>query len=494
MKTMSAGNIRPIFPVLFLALVTAFFLREEAYGQGSLKKTFLLGVSTADSGLTSNSVSDIAVQGRAVWFGTGDGVSRTTDDGLSFESWGKEQGIGRGGVSGMAVSDDIIWVATGFDTTTDFGQFQAGGGLAYSVDDGANWTLVPQPGSTPVQNITFDIALRGDEVWITSFGGGLRKSTDLGISWEIVTPDSFIFDPLGRLNHRAFSVLSVDGVLWVGTAGGINRSTDGGVTWTNFSHQNQTNPISGNFVVALAQQNFREHEILWAATRPTTVESGDTTEFRGVSWSEDFGFNWKTALKGENVHNFAFDDSVVYAGSDRGLFKSIDFGQTWSLFPPIENPDGTRKILSEKVFAVAVSAGNTVWAGTGNGLAKTGNNGRTWQVFQAFQRTGRGEAPRTYAYPNPFSPSVHNLLGGAGHVRFQYNTKNATTVTLQIFDNSMQHVKTVVQDFPRAGDGDFYEIWDGRNEKGQRVDNGVYFYRLDLRDDGSYWGKLIILN
>ncbi|MCG8605641.1 hypothetical protein MJD09_11665, partial [bacterium] len=398
------------------------------------------------------------------------------------------------GVSGLALSDDVIWVATGFDTTTEFGRFQAGGGLAYSLDGGQVWNFVPQPGATNVQNITFDIAIHENEIWITSFGGGLRKSSDLGMNWEVVTPDSFVFDPLGNLNHRAFSVLSVDGTLWVGTAGGLNRSTDGGEIWTNFNHQNQAEPISGNFVVAIGQQTYGNKKVIWAGTRETTVESGDATEFRGVSWSEDQGFTWRTGLRGETVHNFAFDDSVVYAASDNGLFKSIDNGENWALFPMIESPAQNRIVLSDKVFAAGVSSGSTLWAGTGNGLAQTTNNGRSWRIFQVFTPTGQDGSPRTYAYPNPFSPSVHNTVSGVGHVRFQYNTLNDTRVTLKIYDFSMDHVTTVVEDVPRPANDDFYEIWNGFDANGNMVDNGVYFYRLELEGDGSYWGKLIVLN
>ncbi|MFQ5677667.1 MAG: hypothetical protein ACE5G1_17390 [bacterium] len=447
-----------------------------------------------EPGLASNSITDIVVLDNTLWFGTGRGLSKTSDAGLSFNSFGVEQGLGRGGVSALAVSDEVIWVATGFDSTTVVGEQQTGGGLAYSLDAGVSWTFVPQPGGTPVSNITFDIALRNDEVWITSFAGGLRKSVDLGESWEIVTPDSFIFDVVGRLNHRAFSVISVDGVLWVGTAGGINRSTDGGITWTNFNHQNQTAPISGNFVVAIRSQKTGNRNVIWAATRETTVESGDATEFRGVSWTDDFGFSWRTALSGETVHNFAIDGSIVYAASDRGLFKSLDGGETWALFPAISNPAQTRRILSEKVFSAATTSLQTLWVGTGNGLAKTQNDGITWEIIQAFEPTGIQDTPRTYAYPNPFSPGLHNRLDGNGHVRFQYNTISETLVTLKIYDFAMKHIATVTENTPRPGNGDFYEIWNGLNSKGVQVANGVYFYRLELEGDGTYWGKLIVLN
>ncbi|MFQ5637844.1 MAG: hypothetical protein ACE5IR_07580 [bacterium] len=457
------------------------------------KNSFQLGVDSEPSP-ASNSITDILVFNQTVWFGTGAGLSRTQDGGLNFESFRRKQGLGRGGVSALAISEEAIWVATGFDTTTEFGEFQAGGGLAYSTDDGFSWNFVPQPGLTNVQNITFDIALRGDEVWITSFGGGLRTSSDLGASWEIVTPDSLVFDPVANLNHRVFSTISADGVLWVGSALGINRSNDGGSTWTNFNHQNQPSPISGNFVVALSQQQYADKDIIWAATRETTVESQDTTEFRGVSWTEDLGFTWRTALRGENVHNFAFDDSVVYAASGSGLYKSIDGGASWALFPEIVNPSGTRRILANEVFSAGVSRNHILWVGTRNGLAKTSNNGLTWEVFQRFTPTGRDDSPRTYAYPNPFSPNIHNSLNGLGHVRFQYNTTQATRVTLKIYDFSMQLVFTVVENQPRPANSDLYEIWDGADQTNRQVDNGVYFYRLDLEGEGSFWGKLIVLN
>jgi len=478
--------------IFLTSTVTILLFTLPVFSQ-TFPKSFGTDQVEPQEGLTSNVVTDVVVSDDAIWFGTGRGLSRTRDDGLTFETFAREQGIGRGGVSGLAVADNIIWVATGFDSTVGNNALQTGGGLAYSTDAGATWTHVQQPGDTPIQNITFDIALRGEEVWITSFGGGLRKSENRGVSWEIITPDSLIFDPLNRLNHRAFSVLVVDSVLWVGTAGGINRSNDGGRTWTNFNHANQEQGISGNFVVAIANQSYQGWNIIWAATRETTVESGDETEFRGISWSEDQGFTWRTALEGETIHNIAFDDSVVYAASDNGLFKSVDGGGTWSVFPAIQNPDGTRRIFSNRVFDAAISSGDGLWVGTGNGLAKTMDNGLTWQVFQVFQPTGVEGAPRTYAYPNPFSPSIHNQLDGIGHVRFQYNTIAETRVTLKIYDYAMEHVVTVVDAAPRPANNDLYETWDGRTGNGEFVANGVYFYRLELSGDGVYWGKLVVL-
>jgi len=285
-----------------------------------LDDSSLRGAAPPLSGLRSNSVSDVVIHRDQIWLGTNKGLARSNDGGASWVTYNRSSGLPRGGVSAIQVQDDIIWVATAFDSLTrDAGNLPTGGGLAYSLDDGATWQRVPQPGVTPVQNVTFDIALRNNEVWIASWGGGLRRSSDLGKNWETVPPDSFFFDPGNRLNHLGFAVINVDGVLWVGTAGGVNKSLDGGQTWTNFSHQNLAQPISGNFIRALGLQKWAGAEYIWAVT----VNAEDEDETPGVSVSEDGGYSWRTTLLGESCWNFAFDDSVVYVCSDNGLFKSL---------------------------------------------------------------------------------------------------------------------------------------------------------------------------
>ncbi len=447
------------------------------------------------AGLASNSVTDIRFLGDTIWVATGNGLSRSVNDGRMWESFDHRHGLGKGGVSALVVTDSIIWVATSFDTLTrDAGLLPAGGGLAYSTDGGQSWTHVPQPGPTPVQNVTYDIAILGNSVWITSWGGGLRRSTDRGKTWEVVTPDTFLFDPLGNLNHRAFAVIAADSTLWVGTAKGVNRSDDGGKTWVNFNHQNQQQPISGNFVVALAHQRWNGHDRIWAATVETTSETGDTSEFRGVSWTDDGGQTWHTALRGVFAHNFAFDDSAVIVCADEGLFKSVDGGKTWYKYGEIYDAEADRRYLTTEFYGAAVDRHHRLWVGGADGLAMTPDNGNTWRIFRSFVPTGANGAPRTYAYPNPFSPTRHNQLGGAGHVRFQYNTTRPTRVTLRIFDFAMELVATVVSGKERPTPGDYSEVWDGRNEQGELVANGVYFYRLDLEGEGTFWGKLIVLD
>jgi hypothetical protein len=340
-----------------------------------------------------------------------------------------------------------------------------------------------------VQNVTYDIALYKNVIWRASWGGGLQRSADFGQTWEVTTPDTFFFDPLGNLNHLAFSIINVDDVLWHGTAGGINKSLDGGVTWTNFSHQNQTQPISGNWVVAVAQQKWRGREYIWAATR----EAVDPNEFSGVSISEDGGYSWRTTLANEVANNFAIDDSVVYTATDNGLFKSLDFGQTWAKLPDVIDGENGERFLSTRFLTVAASKGR-IWAGSLGGLAYTENGGLSWKILRGSVKIAESGAERTYAYPNPFSPFRHNQFRDDGHVRFQYNTTQPTKVTIKVYDFAMELVAEIVHQKERLMAGEYAETWNGRNSRGEVVANGVYFYRLDLEGDGTFWGKVMVLD
>ncbi|MCB9504270.1 MAG: hypothetical protein H6696_20285, partial [Deferribacteres bacterium] len=487
-------------------IIILFFIFSIGHAQESRvamlnKQADIMG----QSGLKSNGIVDIINENGRIWLATGVGLSLSEDVGQSWRTFGQADGIGRGEITAMTVRtfdlETIVVVATAFDTVVAEGELPAGGGIAYTLDFGESWVFTEQPGLTPIQNVTFDISVHDDKsVWITSWGGGTRRGT----GWENSDPlaferhpaDSYPHDPLCNLNHRSFSSESANGVLWIGTAGAINKSTDNGETWMNITHQNQESPISGNFVVAIEVQNVGDEEYIWAATRLVTDSTeascsqllfrGSQDQFNAISVSKDGGYSWHTALEDKHVHNFAFDGPIAYAAADEGLFKSLDFGQTWAKFPTMQDTDGEKEFLSERIFAVGVSDDHTMWVGGPDGLAISDDDGTSWNILRGSVKPGENGEPRTYAYPSPFSHSRHNQLGGDGHLRFQYTTLGETYVTLRIYDFAMDIVKEVVNGKARS-QGEFYEVWDGYNEHGELAANGVYFYSINLDGDGVYW-------
>lgn len=407
-----------------------------------------------------------------------------------WSSYTYADGLGKGGVSGLDAGYGMVWAATSFDSSTSLGQFPAGSGIAWTVNPDSGWNWMPQPVDTGVGggvanpiyttigNLTYDIALTDSAAYIASFYGGLRKYLFADSTWYNTPPDTYDFD-YERLNHRAFAVITPPGYIFAGTGAGIDRSSDG-VNWEQYTHDNSG--ISGNFVTALGHQHTANKDVIWAATWPTTSAS----EYHSVSKSENWGATWTVChgLDGELTHNFAFDDSIVYAAADNGLWKSIDYGDTWYLMPMIEGVNNM-SILEPEVYS-ARYYNQQFFVGTLDGLASTPDYGNTWWVYRAVQSTAGPGQPVTYAYPNPFSPTR------VAAVRLQYNLNNPAEVTIKIYDFALELVRTLPPVYRSSGD--WYETWDGLNYHGEIAANGVYFYKLDKGNQGTCWGKIIVLD
>ena len=69
-------------------------------------------------------------------------------------------------------------------------------------------------------------------------------------------------------------------------------------------------------------------------------------------------------------------------------------------------------------------------------------------------------------YPNPFNPET----------RIRFSIPEAAPVTMFVFNTLGQKVRTLTEGQMSAGT---YEVaWDGRNESGQDMNSGVYFYQI----------------
>ncbi len=179
---------------LFLIVI----LISWAVGTSSaqLINSFHLSPAQMDSHLPLSNSASVAVHDRGtLWFGTAKGLTRTTDDGQTWVKYAGVQTFNDRGISAIATRGDTVWVAIGYSERRDGSTIQIGGGLHFSTDRGATWSYVKQPMDSgtidtltyginkiralavtvPEQNITFDIALTSNTVWITSFGGMFRK-------------------------------------------------------------------------------------------------------------------------------------------------------------------------------------------------------------------------------------------------------------------------------------------------------------------------------
>jgi hypothetical protein len=82
--------------------------------------------------------------------------------------------------------------------------------------------------------------------------------------------------------------------------------------------------------------------------------------------------------------------------------------------------------------------------------------------------------------PNPFTFGTD----------IAYTIPKSAVVTLGVYDSAGRVVKTLVTGQSSPG---YYEAnWDGRDEEGALVENGVYFYRLESGDFTST-KKMVLL-
>jgi len=524
--------------IKFLTVIISIIFITNVFPQVSPESFYLFEENKIlskinSSNPVSNSILDIITIGDTVWLGTSRGVSVSFDRGENWNNFYGTTAFGTDNVSAIGYDKytGTLWAATAKTVEGVAGEdVAAGTGLKYTTDNGVSWTTIPQPVdnendtievygineipalpvTVPEQTLTFDIAFTPGTIWITSFAGGLRKSTDMGERWQRVVippdgldsinPDStldFCLSPVagnfcgeGNLNHRAFSVISTDDTtLYVGTANGINKTTTAGnqfPSWVKFNHLNQEVPISGNFVTALGYNI--SNSTIWASTWRAEGE----TEFYGISSSTNGGSSWQTFLKDERTHNFGFKSSEVIVATDNGAFRSSNDGSSWILPTAIIDTvtEPTSKLyLRTSVYYSASSNGDDIWLGSNDGLIKLIEssfwNG-TWKIYFASEplQTDR----ETCAYPNPFSPRQEQI-------KIKYSTGGkASSVTIRIFDFGMNYVRTVIQNAPRTktleGAPDY---WDGRDANLNLVPNGVYLYRVDVDSEEPLFGKIIVM-
>jgi len=518
-----ARFIKGMIAVCACALLPAAAHAQEYPASFDFRKT----VAGEDDRPLSNSAVDLLVRGDTLWVAGGKGIDRTEDGGATWTHYGGLEPFDREDIAALEAHGSTFWASLAGSEESDQGSLPVGLGLVRSTDNGQTWTHFEQPresedmstyeityGSntiaalavtTDINNITYDIAVTGEAVFIASFAGGLRRSTDGGQTFEpvILPPDfldritpedtlDFELSPVNRpdlglresLNHRVFSVHAMsDDTIWVGTAGGINLSTDGGVSWRKFSFNNQTQPISGNFVVAIGDNMIGGVRHVWAAT----VNALNPIEFRAVSYTTDMGESWQTALRGEFTHNFGFKDEVVYAATNSGIYRSDDGGRSWIAFSRFVDAASRQISADERCFA-AVSQGDRVWVANSDGLMYTEDSdesffGTRWTILRAAQKLASVE--EVYAYPNPFAPDdevcrIHYRTGGG-------------SVSIKIYDFAMMPVRTLLRNASRAPDVEFDEVWDGLNDNGERVANGVYYIEVSEGDQDPRWTKVVVL-
>lgn len=115
------------------------------------------------------------------------------------------------------------------------------------------------------------------------------------------------------------------------------------------------------------------------------------------------------------------------------------------------------------------------------GADVTGNNSGTIPYKVSFQVINESKVTHVYPYPNPFSDRVRFVFTLTG-------SEVPDEIKIQIMTVSGRVVREITQDEigpVRIGNNLTSYAWDGRDEFGDQLANGVYLYRVFMRSQGQ---------
>lgn len=178
----------------------------------------------------------------------------------------------------------------------------------------------------------------------------VHKSTDKGLTWEVISPDlttndkekqkqsesgGLTMDATGAENHCTILVIEPSPVekdmLWVGTDDGrVHYTQDGGQTWTEVTENLKGLP-KGSWIPQIKASKNRKGEALLIAN--------DYRRFNYTPYAyrtKDYGKTWTRIVDENDVESYTLaivedneNTDLVFLGTDDGLYISFDAGNKW---------------------------------------------------------------------------------------------------------------------------------------------------------------------
>src|SRR5690606_25089732 len=287
---------------------------------------------------------------------------------------------------------DVVFSSSGDIFVSSY--YSDGKGVYKSTDSGLSWELIP-----PVYpfNEIFALGINKEDNLFAGSGSysGLFRSTDLGASWTWLSGYS-------RPECWAIAFNDSDHIFaGDGDWGGLMKSTDTGNTWVqSLPNSVVVLSISIDSVGAIyvgSSNNFyksTDNGVTWTSIYSglpsleiaTTlckqhneifVGIGYILQGDGVYYSTNGGEVWiQRGLSGQTVYSLTIDgEGSLFAGTkDNGVYKSTDNGLTW-----VQINNG---LYNKNIFRVKIGPGNLLFAcsESDGGIYRSTNFGESWEI------------------------------------------------------------------------------------------------------------------
>jgi photosystem II stability/assembly factor-like uncharacterized protein len=310
---------------------------------------------SASSGLPGDGVNALAIDPSAtgtIYAGVLRGVFKSTDHGNDWTA----------SYTGMRALTPLALAVDPSTPTTVYAGTNAG--LYVSIDEGVTW-IHPISGLDEGHVNALLIVPGSPGRIVAGTNAGAFLSTDSGTTWVSMLSAGAVFalasDP------SAPSTLYAGGATNDSTpAGFVYRSTDGGATWASYGSASPALPPVDSLAVP-------------PAGGPVAVYAGTDSGGYGAL-VQGGAVNWASsnALSGRTIFSIAIDPaaaSTLYVGTDAGLRKSEDGGNSFQTIDPTASG-----LQAQQIFALLFdpSAPGTLYAGTATGFYVSTDGGAHW--------------------------------------------------------------------------------------------------------------------
>ena len=242
----------------------------------------------------------------------------------------------------------------------------------YKTRDGGNtWKRLEEGLSrVRVMNLAIDPQLPAN-VFAGTLADGVYKSPDGGRRWLPRNAGIQKGTISANVNQLVFDPIDSQ-ILYAGTTVGVFQTKDAGQSWT----ERMRGMTEINFIVALAVDPISPN-ILYAGTSGGVYRSFDGADHWTKANNGLVPDDAKLASMALGVNRLLIDPAdpdVVYAGTTRGAFKTLNKGETWARL--------AADLGELYVSSLVLEPGNGqhLYMGTSRGIFQSRDGGQTWKA------------------------------------------------------------------------------------------------------------------
>ena len=343
----------------------------------------------------------------------------------------------------------------------------------------------------------------------------VHKSTDKGLTWDIISPDLTTNDPskqkqsesggltmdaTGAENHTTILVIEPSpleqNMMWAGTDDGrVHYTQNGGQSWNEVTKNIKGLP-SGSWIVQIKASNKRKGEALLIAN--------DYRRFNYTPYAyrtTNYGKSWERIVDENDVISYTLsivedpkEKNLLFLGTDDGLYISVNAGQKWTKwtkgFPTTSVKD---LVIQEREDDLVIGTfGRAAWVLDDirplRAIAK--NQSVLSSTIQVF------DPPTAYraAYQQPTGSrfggdALYNGENRVGGARISYLFKKSKTTEDKKEENDVKEDNDQKKTDGKHKDSIYMKIYDGnrliRTLKRKTPDStGIYTWRWFMNEKG----------